>query len=278
MATVVTVATYAPLTRTPEQIVASLFDDKTYIPAPNGHSFKRVWATMKGKDAAITQSKTFVAQAMSEQIVDRVLLSDGETALKQRLCSAYPDFVHVLDLIHAMSYLWLAAGAQFGKNSDKDKAWVREATLQMLSGKAQAVVEELYVWAEAAVAADCPSKYTPIETAAWYLDGYLDSMRYDLYLAKGWPIATGMVEGACRHVVKDRCERSGQRWTQHGVEGMLRLRCIAENGDWDAYHAYRIEQRHQNVYGRKPTTPQPHVEDQSSVYMFRTIPARRQAA
>jgi hypothetical protein len=61
-----------------------------------------------------------------------------------------------------------------------------------------------------------PSKYTPIEQVAWYLDGNLGSMHYAAYLTRDWPIATGMVEGACRHIVKDCCECSGQRWTLTG--------------------------------------------------------------
>jgi hypothetical protein len=249
MATVVTVATYAPQLRTAQQIVNNLFDKKTYEPTVSGHSFKRVWATMQGKDAAIAQSKIFVEQTSHAPIEHRVLLTDGERALKDRFRAAYPGLRHVLDLLHVLSYLWLGAEAQFGGNTASAKAWVRGATLRLLEGGAPAVVEELYRWAEASKA---PAKYHPIETAARYLDGNLESMRYDEYLAKGWPIATGMVEGACRHVVKDRCERSGQRWTARGVEGMLRLRCVAENGDWDAYHAFRIRRRHKVVYGRTP--------------------------
>lgn len=266
MATVAAVATYAPLPRTAEEIVASLFDEKNYIPAPKGHSFKRVWATMQGKDAAIAQSQTFVDQiATTDHIEHRLLLTDGEKALKNRLQAAYPGYTHILDLIHALSYLWLAAGAWFGSGTAKEEAWVRGATLRLLRGEANAVIEEIFDWAEAVKSA---SKIDALEMAGWYLHNNLKSMRYDVYLANGWPIATGMVEGACRHIVKDRCERSGQRWTQIGVEGMLRLRCIEENGDWESYHAYRILQRHAHVYGRQPVPP---VDDmKADVYHFRT--------
>ena len=70
-------------------------------------------------------------------------------------------------------------------------------------------------------------------------------MRYAAYLARGWPIATGVVESACRHLVMGRCELSGMRWTRNGAEALLHLRCVHENGDWDAYHAFRRRQRHQ---------------------------------
>ena len=270
MSTLTTVATYAPLMRTAEQIVASLFDDKTYVPSPQGHSFKRVWATMKGKDAAISQSQVFVNQlttdpAISQRLQHRVLLTDGEKALKQRLKAAYPGYVHVLDLIHGMSYLWLAAGAWYGSNTQAQTKWVRNATLGLLRGEVWGVLNEIFDWSEANKSA---SKVALLEKAGWYLYNNMNSMRYDIYLAKGWPIASGMVEGACRHVVKDRCERSGQRWTVSGVEGMLALRCIEENGDWASYHAYRIRHRHTSVYGRQPQASPD--ANESDVYQFKT--------
>ena len=82
-------------------------------------------------------------------------------------------------------------------------------------------------------------------------------MDYPTYLAQGWPIASGVIEGACRHFVKDRCELSGMRWTQAGAENLLRLRAVAENGDWDAYHRYRQQQRHRRLYGSSVSTQEP---------------------
>ena len=73
-------------------------------------------------------------------------------------------------------------------------------------------------------------------------------MDYQTYLAKGWPIASGVIEGACRHFVKDRFELSGMRWTREGAENLLRLRAVAENDDWDAYHDFRKHHRHTRLY------------------------------
>ena len=72
-------------------------------------------------------------------------------------------------------------------------------------------------------------------------------MQYDQYLAAGFPIATGVIEGACRHIVKDRCELSGMRWTQPGAEALLNLRCVSENGDFEGYHAYLRTKRWHGV-------------------------------
>jgi hypothetical protein len=96
-------------------------------------------------------------------------------------------------------------------------------------------------------------------SVAAYYERNLAYMRYDRYLAAGWPIASGVIEGACRHLVKDRCELSGMRWTQVGAEALLRLRSVAENRDWERFHAYRRRQRQLGMYAywqvEQPDTP-----------------------
>ena len=91
---------------------------------------------------------------------------------------------------------------------------------------------------------------TQLQKTAKYFQRNLPYMDYATYLKHGWPIASGVIEGACRHFVKDRCELSGMRWTQIGVENLFRLRAVAENGDWDDYHQFRKRQRHSRLYGK----------------------------
>ena len=76
-------------------------------------------------------------------------------------------------------------------------------------------------------------------------------MRYDEYLAKGYPIASGVIEGACRHVIKDRMERAGMRWKVPGAQAMLHLRVIHANGDWEAFQQFRIAQEAARLYPNK---------------------------
>ena len=73
-------------------------------------------------------------------------------------------------------------------------------------------------------------------------------MRYDEYLAAGYPIASGVIEGACRYVVKDRMERAGMRWTVEGAQAMLALRTTHINGQWKDFQKYRIKQERQRLY------------------------------
>ena len=96
-----------------------------------------------------------------------------------------------------------------------------------------------------------------LHKTANYFERNLPYMHYQTYLSNGYPIASGAIEGACRHFVKDRFELSGMRWLQTGAENLLRLRAVAENDDWDAYYAYHWEQRQLRLYGQPASNQQP---------------------
>ncbi len=81
-------------------------------------------------------------------------------------------------------------------------------------------------------------------------------MHYDAYLARGWPVGTGVVEGACGHLVKDRMEQSGMRWTKAGAQAILDLRALRLNGQWDAYGQFHRQQQHERRYGAAHPVPQ----------------------
>ncbi|RME43206.1 MAG: hypothetical protein D6791_16090, partial [Chloroflexi bacterium] len=147
---------------------------------------------------------------------------------------------------HANEYLWKAANSLFGEQAPQRNPWVEQQTLAMLSGQTERVIADLRALAQQAQRTKAQRK--ALETAANYFQRNLPFMRYHEYLAHGWPIASGVIEGACRHLVKDRCELSGMRWSQAGAENLLRLRAVAENGDWDHYHQFRKQQRHQRLY------------------------------
>lgn len=81
-------------------------------------------------------------------------------------------------------------------------------------------------------------------------------MKYDEYLAKGMPIATGLIEGACRHDVKDRMDVTGARWSLRGAEAVLRLRSIYASGDWDAYWKYHETKEHYRNHRSRYAKPE----------------------
>jgi hypothetical protein len=249
-ATVTAVYTIAPAVRTPQTVVASLFTQETEAAAGpeerTGPQHKRLWATLAGKDAALSEVVAQVARRDRTPITQRVALTDGSPALQERVQRQFPAFTLVLDLIHATEYLWKAANALLGETHPQRTAWVKARTLLLLQSQALHVVDELRDLAQEPGRTKLQRKV--LTGVAVYLARNAPFMQYATYLALGWPIATGVIEGACRHLVKDRCELSGMRWTMDGAEALLHLRCAHENGDWDAFHAFRRRQRHQHLY------------------------------
>ena len=81
-----------------------------------------------------------------------------------------------------------------------------------------------------------------------YFENNRDRMKYDEYLEQGYPIGSGVVEGACRNLVKDRMERTGMRWRTSGAQAILDLRAIYLNGDWSKFHKHLIRREQKYLY------------------------------
>ena len=257
-AVVTTAYTIAAAPRTPEEVVASFFDQKTppQSAAPRSKpQHKHLWATLDGKETALARLAKQVAQRQGSHIRYQVALCDGCEALQSRLLSQFPDFALVLDFIHGSEYLWDVVNSMLGETHAHRYAWMAHRTLQILAGQTMQVITDFRQMAEAPQTTS--SQRAQLLKTANYFERNLPYMDYPTYLAKGWPIASGVIEGACRHFVKDRCELSGMRWTQVGAENLLQLRAVAENGDWDAYHSYRKQQRHRRLYGSSAPKQEP---------------------
>lgn len=265
-ALVTSVYTIAPVLRTPEQVIASYYDQIS-LSKPAQPQNKHLWATLDGKDAALSRLSVQVQRRMGKHIQHKIALCDGCPSLQVRLAHSFSDFIQILDFIHANEYLWKVANALFGETDECRLDWMKQHTLHLLSGKTKRLIAEFRRLAKQPKI----RKTTRLQLLATanYFERNLPFMDYPTYLAHGYPIASGVIEGACRHLVKDRCELSGMRWSQCGAENLLRLRAVAENNDWDDYHAYRRQQRHLRLYGSLPLTLQP-AETQSLV--FQPIP------
>ena len=253
-AVVTGVYTIAPAIRTPEQVVSSFFD-QTDTPGerPKPHN-KHLWATLDGKDKALARLAKQVTPRQGSHIQDKVALCDGCAALQSRIAKQFTDFTQVLDFIHANEYLWKVANSLLGETDEQRTEWVKSHTLHMLSGQTEQLITEFRQLAQQPKTR--VAQRTQLQKTANYFERNLPYMDYPTYLSKGWPIASGVIEGACRHFVKDRCELSGMRWLQTGAENLLRLRAVAENDDWDDYHAYRKQQRHRRLYGSPRINPE----------------------
>ncbi len=250
MATVAAVFTRTPWVRTPQQVAESLFrisrptpDD---APAPPRPENKRVWASLlKGKTAVIQEVAEEMERRDPSASKTRVALTDGERALQIRVDGKL-NVTLILDLMHALEKLWKAAYVFHREGSLEADLWVLDRTLRILSGEVGQVVKGIRQ--SVTKRGLSGAKRKTLEAVADYLYRNRTRMRYDEYLANGWPIASGPVEGACKNLIKDRMERSGMRWTEQMAEAIVQLRAVYLSGDFDQYWQFHIDEDQKRLY------------------------------
>jgi hypothetical protein len=98
-------------------------------------------------------------------------------------------------------------------------------------------------------------KRKAVEADARYFYQNRRHMRYREFLRQGWPIAAGVVEGGCKHLIKDRMERSGMQWTLQMAEAMLKLRATYLSGDFEEYWAFHIRRDQERVHPPETSRP-----------------------
>jgi hypothetical protein len=247
MATVGTVYSVDRYRRTPEEVVAALFRDGPEPSARPKPQHKEVWASLPRDETPGSGTEMVFAWMVGELCLrgrgkgkPLVFVSDGQEALWAAREDWLPErTVNVLDLLHVTPRLWKAAHAFHREGSPEVEEFVRVRLLRVLQGKAAGVIRGLREMATKRALAGARKK--TIREVCAYLEQNLERMRYDEYLTAGYPIASGAVEGACRHLVKDRMERAGMHWTIPGAQAMLDVRSIYVSGHWEEYQIYRIE-------------------------------------
>lgn len=152
----------------------------------------------------------------------------------------------VLDFVHVLEYLWKAAWSLFYTGDPAAETWVAEQATKVLEGKAAQVAAGIR--RRATRYGYSPAERAGADACAGYLTAKKPYLGYHTALTAGWPIATGVIEGACRHLVKDRMDITGARWGLSGAEAILRLRALTANGDFDAYWAFHLRQEHQRIH------------------------------
>ena len=209
---------------------------------------KRIWASIE-KDAAVV-IENLVSQAMKrdpKRTKEWVVLVDGQDHQIRQIESVLErnkiEAPIVLDIVHVIEYLWKAAHQFYDEGTLQCEQWVESKLKQVLESGGRKTAGSLRMSAAKRLST---AKQEVVEKSAAYLadrDKYTD---YRSYLRKGYPIGTGVIEGACRYLVKDRMDITGARWGLTGAESVLRLRSILKSNDLDAYLKFYISQE----YGR----------------------------
>ncbi len=155
----------------------------------------------------------------------------------------------VCDFIHVLEYLWGAAWCFFDEGDPVAAGWVAEKGLAVLEGRAGLVAGAIARKATAlGLAGPKPKKADECTRSFKNKRVYLD---YPTALAEGWPIATGVIERACRHLVRDRFDITGARWSLEAAEAMVKLRAVRTNGDGEAYGHHHLTAERERVHASR---------------------------
>jgi hypothetical protein len=270
MATLGCVYSVDPYVRTPEQIVAALFRDATvaqpdHRPEACFKHYRAYFAepAQEGEDAVPSAYRTWAWLAQEVTARHRagqplVRLMDGQPSLWEasdaclvevvedlRVAHEPQGLVDILDILHVSGYVWKAAKAFYG-HKEHQEAFVQERLLRILRGEVSGVVTGMRRMASLRGLKGEALK--AVTTACNYFEKNAERMRYDEYLRAGYPIASGVIEGACRHLIKDRMEQGGMRWTLAGAEGMLNVRSVSASSEWESFSSWRQAEQAKRVH------------------------------
>jgi hypothetical protein len=246
MATVAAVYSTPRFERRPEQIIGPAVESLKRPQITN----KRVWASVEQDAKTVIQNAFDEAHRRDPQHQrEWVVLVDGEARQLDYVQSSAKQLgvtvTVILDFIHVLEYLWKAAFCFFAPGTVEAETWVMERALKILQGKASDVAAGIR---RSATLQKLSAKAREnVDKCADYLVKYRAFLRYDIFLAKGYPIATGVIEGACRHLICDRMDITGARWRLDCAEAVLKMRALRASGDFDQYwpfHKLQEFQRH----------------------------------
>lgn len=219
---------------------------------------KRVWAEMtRILEGEPVSGREFLFCSLAVECQQRdpkrkktlICLLDGERSLWDMQRYWFGRAIGILDIFHVSERIWGVAHCFHAKESEAAWQFATHHLRMILDGKVGYVLRNLRRLLEEKKKELGREKRKTVSAAITYFENNQDHMRYDEYLAAGYPIGSGVAEGACRHLVKDRLELTGMRWERKGAQSMLHLRAIYLNGEWDAFVNYRIEREQAALYG-----------------------------
>jgi hypothetical protein len=251
LAEVGTVYDATPVPRTPADVMPA--SDTERDSALTGPVAKDKWLTASVQhDAAQVVAAVFAEAERRDPDKQRawVALVDGNNHQISRIqaearARGAPVTI-ICDFVHVLEYLWKAAWSFYEEGDPAAEQWVRRHATAILEGRATRVAGNIR--RQATNAGLDPTARAGADAAAKYLTNKAPYLDYPTALQNGWPIATGVIEGACRHLVKDRMDITGARWGLDGAEAILKLRAIRCNDDFDAYWRFHLAQEHQRVH------------------------------
>ncbi|HEX3961342.1 MAG TPA: hypothetical protein VHZ03_32760 [Trebonia sp.] len=256
MAALVTVYDAEPARRRPHDVIAPPGGRSGSRPLRPGPEALAKWlAGSVRKDPAEVIAAAFDEAAARDpgHLRTWVILVDGaehQLGLIRAGAARRAVTVHVvIDFIHVLEYIWKAAWSLHDAGDPAAEDWVAAKALQALAGDSARVSQE--ITADAGAAGLPPGRRNGADACARYLSARHECLRYDQALAEGRPIATGVIEGACRHLIADRLDIGGARWGLDGAEAVLTLRAVIANGDFEDYWRFHLRREHERIHHAK---------------------------
>jgi hypothetical protein len=253
MAQVATVYSVAPYPRSATDIIHGLHEKDSELDTRRPRPVdKRVWASVDKTQGQVI-GEMFAEALRRDPAKQRrwVVLLDGEPkqlrAVKTEARRIGVKVTLLLDIVHVLEYLWDAARALFAKEHGKAESWVADRLRGLLTGRSGGDVAGTIRWWAARNKKLGTSEQQAVDKTCDYLSDRTRTrmMHYQEALREGLPIATGVIEGACRYLVKDRMDRTGARWGLTGAEAVLRLRALRASGDFDEYWTFHTQRDHE---------------------------------
>lgn len=252
-ATVSVTSHLKPRARSKEEILAALMREKTAQTKGQERQAPKqenTWhegihrrALMGDQKGSIQYGVNRISQLHEGTKTDIVVLIDAgvglEDGIRQSLSEAGLSGwlkAVVLDIIHVSEYVWKAANAVLGEKSKVRSGWVGDMPSDLLDSKTEKVIADLKAILDKSQLSKTAQKQ--LESTITYFDNHKGKMDYKACLRKGYPICTALVESCCGHLVKDRMEHSGMRWSVKGAQNILDIRAVKKNGDWQEFMGF----------------------------------------
>jgi hypothetical protein len=253
VAEVASVYSVRPFVRTSDEVIGELASIRSIRAAGEPAAArprpvnKRVWASVdKSMSEVVEQAFQEALRRDPERKRKWVVLVDGQTqqlAAVRAAAKRHRVVVQIIcDFIHTLEYLWKAAHCFHVAGSSEARQWVCEHARALLEGADPSQVAA--GMRRSATLRSLP-KRKAVDVAARYLIKRRLYMKYGDALKAGLPIATGVIEGTCRHLVRARLDRCGARWSLAGAEAVLKLRALRLSGDFDDYWAHHLAREHE---------------------------------
>ncbi|GEM_PF-1571558 len=258
-ATVSVVSSFTPKKRAKDSIIRGLFktpltpleEEKNQLEVAHKrekwHKDIHRRAFLGSQENSINYGVQRAKKLCDNQKVPFVVLLDGGVGLEAAVRAAFEkeklsNYLHyiILDIVHVSEYVWKAGNAILGENSKLRTGWVKGILSDILDGKIVEIIEELKQ--NRNKTALSKSGKDLLDKTINYFTNHQHKMDYKTYLEQGLPVSTALVESSCGHLVKDRMERSGMRWSLKGAQNMMDIRAVKKNGDWAKFMDYTLTQ------------------------------------